>query len=90
MSRQAAFMAAQNRRQTARRRRIDSVSACPRPNPATIGRFPTTESNASKLVFIAKLFNCINALTSAVASIAKFPERAFINNSSWICHEAPA
>jgi hypothetical protein len=90
MERRDIFTAAQSRRQTARRRRIDSAHQCARPNPATIGGFPTSESNAPKSVVSGDFLNCVNAPDPAAARIAKFPERAFINNSSWICHEAPA
>jgi hypothetical protein len=90
MERQNIFTAAHGRRQTARRRRIDSANGCACPNPATIGWFPPPESNASKSESLGDFLNGVNAPAPATARIAKFSERAFINNSSWICHEAPA
>jgi hypothetical protein len=87
----AAFLrVGRRRRQTARRRRIDSAQRPARPNLATIGGFPCfiPSLRAGRRL---EIFSIVSMLRHQQRpDLREFPERAFINNSSWICHEAPA
>jgi hypothetical protein len=81
-------MVGRRRRQTARRPRIDPPNRDVRLNQATIRRLGLLHSVAGRLPPADDFPNRINDSSLALARLRQFPERAFINNSSWICHEA--